>query len=160
MKTPRIYIDTSVIGGCFDVEFALWSNGLMHDFRRGLFHPVLSEVVAVEIHPAPESVRVQYAELLNLGAEFLAVSDEVLDLAAVYEERGILAPRFRNDMLHIALATVADVDIVVSWNFRHVVRFDKIRLFNAVNLELGYKLIQIYSPREVTSYGTDGDQSG
>jgi predicted nucleic acid-binding protein len=114
MKTPRIYIDTSVIGGCFDAEFAPWSNGLIQDFRRRLFRPVLSEVVAVEIHPAPEPVRVQYAELLNLGAEFLAVSDEALDLAAVYEARGILAPRFRNDMLHIALATVADVDIVVS----------------------------------------------
>ena len=63
-------------------------------------------------------------------------------------------------MLHIALATVADVDVVVSWNFRHVVRFEKIRrIFNAVNLELGYKPIQIYSPREVTSYDTDGDQS-
>jgi hypothetical protein len=67
----------------------------------------------------------------------LVVSDEALDVAAVYEARGILAARFRNDMLHIALATVADVDIVVSWNFRHVVQFEKIRLFNAVNLELG-----------------------
>jgi predicted nucleic acid-binding protein len=160
MKTPRIYIDTSVVGGCFDAEFALWSNGLMRDFRRGLFHPVLSEVVAVEVHLAPEPVRVQYAELRNLGAEFLAVNDEALDLAAVYEARGILAPRFRNDMLHIALATVADVDIVVSWNFRHIVRFEKIRLFNAINLELGYKPIQIYSPREVASYDTDPDQSG
>jgi hypothetical protein len=160
MKTPRIYIDTSVIGGCFDTEFAPWSNGLMQDFRQGLFRPVLSEVVAAEIHPAPEPVRVQYAELLNLGAEFLVVSDEALDLAAVYEARGILTSRFRNDLLHIALATVADVDIVVSWNFRHVVRFEKIRLFNAINLELGYKPIQIYSPREVTSYGTDRDQSG
>ncbi len=159
MKTPRIYLDTSVIGGCFDAEFAPWSNGLMQDFRQGRFHPVPSEVVAVEIHPAPEPVRLQYAELLNLGAEFLGVSDEALDVATVYEARGILAARFRNDMLHIALATVADVDMVVSWNFRHVVRFEKIRLFNAVNLELGYKPIQIYSPREVTSYDTDEDQS-
>ena len=57
MKTLRIYIDTSVIGGCFDVEFAPWSNGLMEDFRQGLFRPVLSEVVAVEIHSAPEPIR-------------------------------------------------------------------------------------------------------
>ena len=88
MKTPRIYIDTSVIGGCFDVEFAPWSNGLMQDFRRGLFHPVLPEVVAVDIHLASEPVRMQYAELRNLGAECLAGSDEALDLAAVYEGRG------------------------------------------------------------------------
>ena len=83
MKILRVYIDTSVIGGCFDVEFAPWSNSLMQDFRRGHFRPVLSEVVAGEIRAAPEPVCVQYAELLRLGAEFLAVSDEALDLAAV-----------------------------------------------------------------------------
>jgi hypothetical protein len=98
--------------------------------------------------------------LLSLGAEFLAVNDEALDLAAACEARGILAPRFRNDMLHIALATVADADVLVSWNFRHVVRLEKIRLFNAVNLEHGYKPIQIYSPREVTTDATDEHQSG
>ena len=160
MKILRVYIDTSVIGGCFDAEFAPWSNGLMRDFRLGHFRPVVSEVVAGEIRAAPEPVRVQYAEILRLGAEFLAVSDEALDLAAVYEARGILAPRFRNDMLHIALATVADVDVLVSWNFRHVVRLEKIRLFNAVNLERGYKPIEIYSPREVTTHDSDEHQSG
>jgi hypothetical protein len=51
MKILRVYIDTSVIGGCFEAEFSLWSNGLMQDFRRGHFRPVLSEVVAVEIPP-------------------------------------------------------------------------------------------------------------
>jgi len=61
-------------------------------------------------------------------------------------------PEFRNDMIHIALATVANVDILVSWNFKHIVRFDKIRSFNAINLEKGYKALQIYSPREVTFY--------
>ena len=55
-------------------------------------------------------------------------------------------------MLHIALATIADVDVLVSWNFRHIVRLDKIRLFNAVNIEQGYKPVSIYSPREVISY--------
>ncbi len=53
----------------------------------------------------------------------------------------------------IALATTADVDVLVSWNFRHIVHFDKIRQFNAANLERGYKPIDIYSPREVTNYG-------
>jgi hypothetical protein len=53
-------------------------------------------------------------------------------------------------MLHIALATVANVDVLVSWNFKHIVRFDKIRLFNAANLQQGYKLLAIHSPREVS----------
>jgi hypothetical protein len=64
----------------------------------------------------------------------------------------VLTPRFRNDMLHIALATVAEADVLVSWNFRHIVRLDKIRLFNGINIELGYKSVAIYSPREVTTY--------
>ena len=64
----------------------------------------------------------------------------------------MLGSRFRNDMLHIALATVAEADVLVSWNFRHIVRLDRIRLFNAVNLEQGYKTLTIYSPREVTTY--------
>jgi predicted nucleic acid-binding protein len=155
MKRQRIYTDTSVIGGCFDAEFEAWSNGLMQDFRLGLLLPVLSVVVAAEIEPAPEPVRAQYAELLQLGTELLDLSDEVRDLAAAYDARQILPPKFSNDALHIALATVAGVDVLVSWNFRHIVRFDKIRLFNAVNIEQGYKPVQIYSPREVTSYGKE-----
>jgi hypothetical protein len=55
-------------------------------------------------------------------------------------------------MRHIALATIADVDALVSWNFRHIVRLDKIRLFNAVNVESGYRVLNILSPREVTTH--------
>jgi hypothetical protein len=55
-------------------------------------------------------------------------------------------------MLHIALATLADVDAMVSWNFKHMVRLDKIRLFNAVNTELGHRTLSILSPRGVTTY--------
>ncbi len=150
MKRLRIYIDTSVIGGCFDAEFAPWSKGLIEDFRVGHFRPVLSEVIAAEIRAAPEPVRVTYAELLGLGAEFLTLSDEAGDLLTAHQAHEILAPEFRNDMLHIALATVADVDVLVSWNFKHIVRLEKIRHFNAINLELGYRALHIYSPREVT----------
>ena len=72
-----------------------------------------------------------------------------------YIERSVLGQRFLNDMLHIALATIAEVDVLVSWNFRHIVRLDKIRLFNAVNLEQVYEPLTIYSPREVISHGKE-----
>lgn len=78
-----------------------------------------------------------------------------MELLAAYEDRRILGPKFRNDMLHIAVATVAEADLLVSWNFRHIVRLDRIRLFNSVNLELGYKPLAIYSPREVVPHETD-----
>jgi hypothetical protein len=93
------------------------------------------------------------------GGELIEIGAEALQLAAAYEKHGALPPALRNDMLHIALATVAEVDVLVSWNFKHIVRLDKIRLFNAVNLELGYKSLQIYSPREVTLHGRDRDQN-
>ena len=91
------------------------------------------------------------ADLLALTPETLIITPEVLALADAYQEHGILTPKFYADGLHIALATSAEVDLLVSWNFRHIVRYDKIRLFTAVNLERGYKPLAIYSPREVAS---------
>ena len=99
----------------------------MEDFRQGTFKPVLSEIVAAEIAPAPEQVRAQYAELLTLPPRFAALTDEVHLLSAAYEARQILPQKCANDALHIALATVAEVDILVSWNFKHLVRFERRR---------------------------------
>ena len=152
MNVPRIYLDTSVIGGCFDPEFAKWSNGLMKDFRLGHFRPIVSDIVTVELIKAPEQVRRKYAELIENGFERIEENEKVDKLVQVYSKRKILSEKFRNDMTHIALATVYEVDLLVSWNFKHIVHFDKIRQFNAVNKELGHKLIQILSPREVTNY--------
>jgi hypothetical protein len=155
MPVPRVYLDTSVLGGCFDREFAVWSLALMDDFRAGRFRPLLSALLAAELEQAPVDVRVLHAELLGLAEPSLVLGDEVFELADRYVAHRIVPERFQNDLLHIALATVADADIVVSWNFRHIVRFDKIRQFNAVNLEAGYKPLAIHSPREVTTYGTE-----
>ncbi|MBI4864410.1 MAG: PIN domain-containing protein [Candidatus Riflebacteria bacterium] len=159
MKSLRIYVDTSVLGGCFDPEFERWSVGLIEDFRTSRFRPVLSELTAAEALRAPDCVRDLYAEVLDQGAEMLSVDSEALALREIYRSRGVLGIRFSADMLHIAVATIADVDVLVSWNFRHIVRLDKIRLFNGINLEQGYKGLTICSPREVTVLGRDeGDQ--
>ncbi len=158
MRLQRVYVDTSVLGGCHDDEFAPWSNGLMIDFRLGNFRPVVSEVVDAEVRDAPEPIRDIYSELLTLEPEFLNATEEAVQLAETYLEQQILmTAKFFDDALHIALASVAEVDVLVSWNFKHIVHFDKIRLFTAVNIELGYKPLQIYSPREVTNYGYEKD---
>ena len=151
-ETLRIYIDTSVLGGCFDVEFAEWSNGLVRDFRAGRLVPVLSDVTAAEVADAPAPVRELHQEMLVLAGSVLVITPKVVDLVAAYEARKILASKYGADMRHIALATIADVDALVSWNFRHIVRLEKIRLFNAVNVESGYRVLNILSPREVTTY--------
>ena len=118
MNPLRIYIDTSVLGGCFDVEFAPWSNGLMRDFRAGRLTPVLSDATAAEVGSAPEPVRDLHQEILALAGAVLPVTSEVLALVAKYEAKQILVAKFRADMQHIALATVAAVDALVSWKLQ------------------------------------------
>lgn len=90
--------------------------------------------------------------MLLLAGPVLLITPKVTDLVAAYEARRILTSKYRADMRHIALATMANVDALVSWNFRHIVRLEKIRLFNAVNVESGYRALSILSPREVTTH--------
>jgi len=99
--------------------------------RRGDYRAVLSSVTAAEVEQAPEQVKAVHVELIEGGAELLPVSAESMDLLDRYLERKILGPKFQNDMLHIALATISDSDVLVSWNFRNIVRIDKIRLFSS-----------------------------
>ncbi len=152
MKKLRIYVDTSVIGGCFDAEFKKWSQAIVEDFKQHRYTAVLSDVIAAEIAPAPKFVQELHTELIDLPSEVISVDEDVVSLVEHYIARSVLSQRFMNDMLHIALATISEVDVLVSWNFKHMVRLDKIRLFNTVNLEQGYKPLTIYSPRKVISY--------
>ena len=152
MAPLRIYIDTSVLGGCFDIEFSRWSNALIGDFRAGRLIPLLSDVTAAEVADAPSAVRDLHQEMLLLAGGVLPVTQEVAALVAAYATKKILPGRMAADMTHIALATLAQVDALVSWNFKHIVRLEKIRLFNAVNVELGHQPLSIRSPREVATY--------
>ncbi len=157
MKLQRVYIDTSVFGGCFDEEFVPWSQALMEDFRAHRLVPVVSDVVAAEIADAPAVVQTLFAEIATYAHGLVALSPDAILLADRYQARAILTPKFYDDGLHIALATIAEVDVLVSWNFKHIVHYQKIRLFNAVNLESGYKPLVIYSPREVATYDEPND---
>ena len=87
MKKLRIYVDTSVLGGCFDPEFAEWSNRLLHRFRRREFAALLSAVTAAEVEQAPEAVRQIHDELVGIGCEVLSVSRDAIELLAAYEGR-------------------------------------------------------------------------
>ena len=123
----------------------------MADFLAERLLPVVSELVPAEVQVAPLQVQEKFDELLA-WERALKLDRNTLDLAAEYTRHGILPLRFRNDLLPVGLATVANVDVLVSWNFKHIVRLERIRLYSAVNLEAGYRPIEIYSPREVASY--------
>ena len=146
---PRVYADTSVLGGCEDDEFRAPSVRLLEAFLHGELTLVLSELTLRELESAPETVRRLVTRIPEAHIESLGLSPEAEELAAAYIEDGALAARMRVDALHIALATVARVDVLVSWNFKHVVNLRRIHAFNAVNLKRGYPLLEIRTPREV-----------
>ena len=155
-RTLRIYADTSVFGGCFDPEFELATRELFDAIRAGSYKLVVSEVVIRELEGSPEPVRHMFLDLPEERIERAVLTQESLALRDAYIAAKVLGPRWIDDAAHVAIATVSRVDMIVSWNFRHLVRVDRMRQFNAVNLRLGFPLIDIRSPRELV-YDEDED---
>jgi predicted nucleic acid-binding protein len=146
-----VYADTSVYGGVFDEEFDEASLAFFDLVRNGEFVLCVSEVVHQELLVAPEKVQQLFRECLPM-AELLDIGADALGLQQAYIAEGILSEKWYDDALHVALATVAECNVIVSWNFKHIVNFRKIPLFNAVNVRKGYRQIAIHSPLEVISY--------
>jgi predicted nucleic acid-binding protein len=155
MRIPRIYLDTSVFGGCFDTEFAKESLAIFELIRSGSYHAVVSEIVFEELEEAPQKVREIVLSLPESSLESILVTEETIQLRNEYEAAGILGPKWIDDMTHVAAATIARVDAIVSWNFRHIVRLDKMKAYNQVNLLNGYGILTIISPKEAILYGND-----
>lgn len=148
-KRARIYIDTSVIGGCLDDEFRTPSVRLFKRSRSGEALLVISDTTLAELTLAPSSVRNVIESLPKECVEFVHQTAESEELAEEYIRQLVLPRRMLVDAQHIAVAVVARVDVLVSWNFRHIVNLDRIRGFNAVNLRAGYSPLEIRSPLEV-----------
>ena len=146
---PRIYVDTSVFGGCEDREFLDHSRRLVAAMMRGDFAMVISEVTLLELEKAPVAVREHVERVPEHLVEVLALGAEAESLAAEYIRDGAVGKNERADALHIAIATAARVDVLVSWNFKHIVNLRRIHAFNAVNLKQGYPVLEIRNPREV-----------
>lgn len=151
----RIYIDTSVIGGVYDEEFYESSKKLMIEFREGIKVAVFSDVTLLELTNAPEKVQKILEELPNEHKEYLALTNEARELADKYILAGAVTKKFHQDALHIAIATIGRVDVLSSWNFKHIVNLNRIRIFNAVNLTNGYPMLEIRSPREIINPDED-----
>lgn len=149
MKKLHIDVDTSVIGGCEDMEFLTASRELWSKFLTGEHVLIVSVLTLQELAGAPAEVRRHLEEVPAAHQIQVRVGAEARELADAYVAHGVVGPGSMADALHVALATVHSADVLVSWNFKHIVNLGRIRLFNAVNLEQGYGLIEIRTPREV-----------
>jgi hypothetical protein len=145
----RVYIDTSVIGGCEDEEFSEWSLKLFNDFTKGLKIAVVSDLTRRELEGAPENVKKRLLSLPIESIENVSLSEEAESLAQKYIDEIVVTNKHIIDAQHIAIATLEHVNVLVSWNFQQIVNLNKIHAFNAINLKSGYPILEIRSPREI-----------
>jgi len=147
-KIIRVYADTSVFGGINDEEFQVASRRFFNLVRKGKFEIVVSTVVTEELNKAPADTKHLYEDIWGI-MKYVLITAQALNLRDAYLRAGIVRPRWAADALHVAIATVSGCSLIVSWNFKHIVNFRKIPLYNATNLANGYGEIGIYTPQEV-----------
>jgi len=145
----RIYLDTSVIGGYLDKEFQVWSKQLFDEFKTGKKTAVISDITLDELENARQEVRDLLQLIPESSKEYVLNDEEVEELSVAYLKEGAVTKKFHEDALHIAIATINKVDVLVSWNFKHIVNLDRIKKYNGVNLKHGYTILEIRNPREV-----------
>lgn len=145
----QVYVDTSVFGGVHDEEFSGPSRLFFEKARKGKCLVLVSQITLDELATAPDDVRKVLETLPRETVREVPVEPEAVELAQTYVDRGALSNKWLDDAIHVAVATVSNADLILSWNFKHMVNYDKIRKFNSVNLFLGYRQLDIRSPLEV-----------
>jgi predicted nucleic acid-binding protein len=145
----RFYFDTSVFGGMFDTEFEEETTLLFEKVNLGQIICVYSTLTESELVRAPLKVQEFFINLKAERKEIIDVTPEAFSLAKKYIDEKVVGETSFDDCIHIAVATISKVDILVSWNFKHIVNVYRIRGYNSVNLRLGYSTLEIRSPKEI-----------
>ena len=145
MISQRIYIDTSVLGGYFDSEFEESTKKLFEKVKVGDYRIIISDLTEGELLNAPERVKTLLKNL-NINYEVVLINDDSIALADEYIKENVVDYTSRNDCLHIAIATINRIDLLVSWNFKHIVNIKRIRGYNGINIKNGYPALEIRSP--------------
>ena len=153
MKKLRLYLETSVINFAIDNrnprERAVTLQ-LFDEIKKGEHEAFVSEAVIAEIDKAPEEIAVKLRDVIKqLNPEELAITQETQTLADKYIEERIIPAKYKGDALHIAAASVNDLDIIISWNFEHIVKHKTRVEVAGINILMGYKSIDICTPQEV-----------
>ncbi|QOI98775.1 MAG: PIN domain protein [Flammeovirgaceae bacterium] len=149
----RIYIDTSVVGGFFDDEFKEPTQRLFKRLEDNEVKFIISDLLELELIQAPKHVNELLLNYPTDRFERIELTEEIMNLADRYIIEKVVGRTSLEDCRHIALATVNRVDVLASWNFKHIVNLDRIKGYNSVNLRLGYPTIEIRTPQELVRYG-------
>ena len=151
----RIYIDTSVVGGYFDDEFSSDTVPFFERVISGELTIILSDLLEAELLRAPLFVREILLTIPSQSIEKISLSPEAIELADKYIDAKVVGKTNRADCQHIAIATLSKADVLVSWNFKHIVNLDRIRGYNGINYQNGHNMIEIRTPKEISKYGNE-----
>ena len=145
----RIYIDTSVVGGFYDKEFDEGTKSFFKRVENSEVILVVSELLLAELLRAPERVRNHLNKYSKTQIEIVELTEESKLLADQYIAEKVVGATSKADCQHIAIATINKVDVLVSWNFKHIVNLKRIRGYNSVNLKNNYPMLEIRTPLEI-----------
>ena len=148
MKT-KVYLDTSVISALFDErtpERLLMTSILWPKLSD--FEVYISELVLEELERASEPIRDKMVSLIK-DFNVLKISKEAKTLAEIYVKQDIFPEKYFDDALHVALASVNQIGILLSWNFTHLVKLKTRRMVSIVNLSENVMPVEIASPPEL-----------
>jgi predicted nucleic acid-binding protein len=148
----KYYIDTSVFGGYFDEEFESITKLLFEVLLKEDVIILYSELTENELENAPKRVKEFIIGLPKAKIEFIEITSDAISLADKYITENVVGKTSRDDYIHIALATINRADVLISWNFKHIVNYKRIRGYNSVNLKFGYPMLEIRSPQEMINY--------
>lgn len=157
MRKIRAYVDTSVFGGVEDEVFAVSSRRFFERVHGGEFTVLISQITVDELTGAPARVQCVLRELTSDSLTLVPTGSDAMALAQAYLDANILGSSSVADALHVATATVAGADLILSWNFRHIVNYDRIHKYNGVNALKGYPPIEIHSPMEMSDVNENED---
>ena len=153
LKKLKIYLETTVFNFVFADDAPDKKQDaikLFDEINQGKYIPYTSEYVLQELEKAEEPKRKQMIDLIGKHKIiFLGVDENAEILADKYVKENIIPVKYRTDGLHIAIATINDLDFIVSYNYQHIVKMKTIIGTESINLREGYKRIGIYSPTEV-----------
>ena len=157
MKKLKLYVETSTWNFVFandSPEKMATTKEFFSLVRKGVYTVYISEVVKAEINRAPDAIKNKLLKLIDeIDPIILNLTNEAEDLADIYIQRKIIPDKKAEDALHVAIATLEELDAVVTWNYKHLANIRKAELFFGVNLEQGFhKKVEIITPWEVIGY--------
>ncbi|WOK04318.1 hypothetical protein [Imperialibacter roseus] len=150
--TQRVYIDTSVVGGIYDSEFDIFTKMFFDKAFRGEIVLIISDLLEEELINAPTNIKTFFKTLPAKQLEYIQLTKDAIKLAELYIAEKVVGETSRADCRHIALATINKADVLVSWNFKHIVNLKRIRGYNSINLREGLHTLEIRSPKELMEY--------